>query len=251
MQKVDAIILCGGQGTRLAPAIGDIPKPLAPVLGRPFLDHLLAVLDNAGVARSATLAIHYLADRIEAYYDAHRAPLTLHLVREKSPLGTGGAIMNCLDVVQGPRFLCFNGDSLCGGNLMALLAAHEISAPGITLGLVQVADTSRYGRVVTDQTGRIVEFSEKSSVPGSGLINAGIYVIDREVLEPWDGRALSMERDILPRLVRAEKVRGFVLSGPFIDIGLPETYAAASEFISRMRDAERANRIKQGDARTL
>lgn len=230
---LDAIVLCGGQGTRLASVISDVPKPLAPVLERPFLDYLLAFLSNSHVARSAILAAHHLAGRIKDHYATHPAPLPLRIVTEPRPLGTGGAIMNCLDTVEGPRFLCLNGDSLCDGDLAALVAAHDTSAPGITLSLVQVADTARYGRAVTDETGRIVQFSEKAASVGPGLINAGIYVIDRVVLEPWNGEALSMERDVIPRLARRGCVRGFILPGPFIDIGLPETYAAAADFVRR------------------
>jgi NDP-sugar pyrophosphorylase family protein len=231
---LDAIILCGGQGTRLAPVISDVPKPLAPVLGRPFLDHLLAMLSGSGVVRSVTLAVHHMADQVIAYYADHAAPLPLRIVSEEIPLGTGGAIMNCLDAVDGPRFLCLNGDSLCGGSLSALIAAHQTFAAGITLGLAQVPDTSRYGRAIADESGRIALFSEKSASLGPGLINAGIYVIDREVLDPWNGENLSLERDILPSLVHRGRVHGVRLSGPFIDIGLPETYAAAADFVRRL-----------------
>src|SRR5881394_2982075 len=231
---LDAIILCGGQGTRLASVVADVPKPLAPVSDKPFLDYLLVLLSRAGVVRSATLAVHHLADRIVSYYADHTAPLPLRIVREQMPLGTGGAIMNCLAAVDGPTFLCFNGDSLCGGNLAALVEAHRATDLGITLGLVEMADTSRYGRVICDAAGRVTEFAEKAPSLGPGWINAGVYVIDRDALGPWNGDALSMERDILPRLVREGRVRGARMAGPFIDIGLPETYAAAADFVRQL-----------------
>jgi NDP-sugar pyrophosphorylase family protein len=228
---LEAIILCGGRGTRLASVVTDVPKPLAPVLGRPFLDYLLGFLRNSGVVRSVTLAVHHFADQIVSHYATHPAPLPLRIVTEPSLLGTGGAIMNSLGSVEGPSFLCFNGDSLCGGDLAALIETHRVLAPGVTLGLVELPDTSRYGRAVCDEGGRILEFSEKAPSLGPGLINAGVYVIDRDVLGPWNGGVLSMERDILPRLVRSGHVRGVRMSGPFIDIGLPETYAAAADFV--------------------
>jgi NDP-sugar pyrophosphorylase family protein len=231
---LDAIILCGGRGTRLASVIADVPKPLAPVSERPFLAYLLAYLARSGAVRSATLAVHHLGDRIASYYAGHAAPFPLRIVRETEPLGTGGAIMNCLGSVDGPTFLCFNGDSICGGDLAALVAMHRSSGPGLTLGLVEVPDTSRYGSAICDASGRIVEFAEKANSSGAGLINAGIYVIDREMLSPWNGEALSMERDILPHAVRGGRVRGMRLAGPFIDIGLPETYAAAADFVRRL-----------------
>src|SRR5262245_46791939 len=187
---LDAIILCGGLGTRLARVVADVPKPLAPVSEKPFLDYLLELLARSGVVRSATLAVHHLADRIVDHYADHPAPFPLRIVKETKPLGTGGAIMNCLGSVEGQIFLCLNGDSICGGDLAALVAAHRSSGPGLTLGLVEVPDTSRYGRAICDASGRIVEFAEKAALTGAGLINAGIYVIDRAVLEPWNGEAL-------------------------------------------------------------
>jgi D-glycero-alpha-D-manno-heptose 1-phosphate guanylyltransferase len=249
-RMLDAVILCGGRGTRLASVINDVPKPLAPVLHRPFLDHLLAFLHKSNVARSATLAIHHLADQIIAYYADHPAPLPLQFVREARPLGTGGAVMNSLSVVEGLTFLCLNGDSLCGGDLAALIEAHHASTRGVTLGLVHVEDTARYGRAITDKAGRIVEFHEKAACLGPGLINAGIYVIDRDVLDPWNGEALSLEREILPALVRRGCVRGVTLSGPFIDIGLPETYAAATDFICRLRAGQWLGSLEQRDLRS-
>lgn len=239
---LDAIILCGGQGTRLASVVPDVPKPLAPVSEKPFLDYLLALLARSGAVRSATLAVHHLAEQIVSYYAAHRAPFPLRIVKEARPLGTGGAIMNCLGSVEGPTFLCFNGDSICGGDLAALIDAHRSFGPGLTLGLVALPDTSRYGRAICDASGKIIDFAEKSASTGPGLINAGIYVIDRDVLEPWNGEALSMERDILPKAVRKGLVRGVRLSGPFIDIGLPETYAAAADFMRRLE----AGQVGQG-----
>src|ERR1043165_9178267 len=231
---LDAIILCGGRGSRLASIIADVPKPLAPVAEKPFLDYLLHLLAQSGVVRSATLAVHHLAERIVSYYAEHTAPLPLRFVREQTPLGTGGAIMNCLSAVEGPTFLCLNGDSLCGGDLAALIETHRTAAAGISVALIEMADTSRYGRVVCDASGRVTEFAEKAPSLGPGCINAGIYVIERAALGPWNGEALSMERDILPRLVRAGCVRGIRLSGPSIDIGLPETYAAAAGFVRRL-----------------
>src|SRR3954462_14842817 len=97
---LDAIILCGGRGTRLASVIAEVPKPLAPVWDRPFLDYLLALLSRSGAVRSATLAVHHLADRIISYYADHAAPFPLRIVTEDRPRGTGGAMMNCLGAID-------------------------------------------------------------------------------------------------------------------------------------------------------
>src|ERR1043165_1368622 len=150
---LDAIILCGGRGSRLASIIADVPKPLAPVAEKPVLDYLLHLLAQSGGVRSATLAVHHLAERIVSYYAEHTAPLPLRFVREQTPLGTGGAIMNCLSAVEGPTFLCLNGDSLCGGDLAALIETHRTAAAGISVALIEMADTSRYGRVGCESGG--------------------------------------------------------------------------------------------------
>ncbi|MEA2936268.1 MAG: hypothetical protein QOD74_2914 [Variibacter sp.] len=228
---LDAIILCGGRGSRLSSVVSDVPKPLAPVLGRPFLDHLLAFIAQSGAVEGAVLAIHHLSDRIVSYYETHPAPLPLQFVREPKPLGTGGALFNSMAATQSRTLFCFNGDSLCGGDLTALAEAHRSFGPGFTLGLTHVPDTSRYGSVICDPSDRVLRFSEKSASHGPGLINAGVYVIDREVLGPWNGETLSLETEVLPRLVEAGAVRGVAMAGPFLDIGLPESYAAAEDFI--------------------
>lgn len=232
---LDALILCGGRGTRLAGVLSDVPKPLAPVAGRPFLDYQLALLAASGMVRSATLAIHHLAHQFLDHYAAHQAPLPLRFVREETPLGTGGALLNALAGIESATVLCLNGDTLLGGDIASLIAAHRAFGPGLTMGLVEMRDTSRYGRVTLDGTGRVLSFSEKAPGSGAGLINAGIYVIDRSVLDPYNGEVLSMEANILPSLVDRGLVHGFLLPGPFIDIGLPETYAAAGDLLSSLR----------------
>jgi D-glycero-alpha-D-manno-heptose 1-phosphate guanylyltransferase len=233
MQQLHALILCGGRGTRLASVVSDVPKPLAPVLGRPFLDYLLDHLAASGVVSGVTLATHHMSEKIADHYRAHPPKLPLRVLREDVPLGTGGAIFNAFSSIRDATILAFNGDSLVGGDLDHLVATHQAKRHGVTLGLVRVEDTRRYGRVEIDASGRVTAFHEKAADAGVGLINAGVYVISREALGAWDGQALSIETGVLPRLALAGLVGGEVLAGPFIDIGLPETYEAARVFVQQ------------------
>ena len=235
---LDAIILCGGRGTRLNSVLSDCPKPLAPVLGKPFLDYLISYLATSGMVRAVTLAIHHMSDRFIEHYATHVPPLPIRFVREPRPYGTGGALMNALSANDSETVLCLNGDSIVGCDLAKLVAAHRKFQTGVTLALVAVENTERYGRVVCDDTGQILSFSEKSASAGPGLINAGVYVIDKSTLGPWDGEVLSMETDILPRLAREGRLHGIRVKGPFIDIGMPETYAAAGDFLRGFTMAE-------------
>lgn len=228
---LDAVVLCGGRGTRLASVVADIPKPLVPVLGRPFLDHLIAILAASGQVRSVKLATFHFAEQFEAHYAAYKPALPMQLIREPKPLGTGGALLNALVSVKGGSALCFNGDSLVGGSLERLYAAHREFGPGVTIGAVQVPDASRYGSIVCGSDGRVQAFLEKNASKDSGLINAGVYVLDKEVFGPYNGEVLSIETDILPRLAAEGRLRAVRLEGPFIDIGIPETYAAAEDFL--------------------
>ena len=236
---MDAIVLCGGYGTRLAQVVADVPKPLAPVLGRPFLDYIITHLARSGIVDSVTLAVHYRAEKIIEHYRASPPPLPVRFVREATPLGTGGAVLNALASVAGDTVLCLNGDTLALGDLPGLVAAHRAWGAGVTLGLVEVDDSARYGRVDVDDAGRVRSFREKSASSGGGLVNAGLFVVDRAALGEWDGAPVSMETVLLPRLAEHGRLFGFPLSGPFIDIGVPETYAAAAEFVSRFVPAAR------------
>ena len=165
---LDAIILCGGRGSRLSSVVSDVPKPLAPVLGRPFLDHLLSFIAQSGAVEGAVLAIHHLSDRIVSYYETHPAPLPLQFVREPKPLGTGGALFHSMAAAQGRTLFCFNGDSLCGGDLTALVEAHRSFGPGFTLGLTHVSDTSRYGSVDMRAIGAGSEIFRKVGLAWTG-----------------------------------------------------------------------------------
>ena len=227
--KIDAIILAGGKATRLASVMPDVPKALAPVSGKPFLDYLLAFLAASGMVRRAIVSVGRMADQITDHYRGHPADLPLVFSLESTPLGTGGAVLLAREKIKGDHFLVLNGDTIVGAQLSELVARHIRSGADASLTLVQVPDSGRYGSVKLDGD-RVVSFGEKKPDAGPGLINAGLYVFRSASLATFPVTQCSLERDILPRLLMGT-VRGEVTSGPFIDIGLPEAYAKAGEFL--------------------
>ncbi|MCL4370464.1 MAG: nucleotidyltransferase family protein [Chloroflexi bacterium] len=231
----DAIILVGGKGTRLQPVVKDRPKPMAEVLGRPFLEWLLMGLRSQGIRR-VVLATGYRAEVIQHHFTGP-LPLGLELVfsQELVPLGTGGALRNTLGQLSTDRVLVLNGDSTCSFDLPTMMEAHLRAGALATLWLVPMEDCSRYGSVELDGEGRVSGFREKSSLPSSGLINAGIYLLEERLLQMIPpGQATSLERDVFPSLI-GRGMSAVVGQGPFLDIGTPETYAMADRFLAENR----------------
>jgi NDP-sugar pyrophosphorylase family protein len=233
-RPVDAIILAGGKGTRLQSVVSEVPKPLAPVNGRPFLDYQLSLLARSGLVERVVLAIGHLAERVVEHYRDALPPLPLEFVVEEDLLGTGGGLRNALPATRSERVLALNGDSVFAWDLELLLAAHERLRPSATMAVVRVPDTGRYGAVdVAD--GRVVAFREKEQAGGDGLINAGVYLFEREALEAIPpGRAMSVERDVFPQLAESGRLAAVAFESAFIDIGLPETYSAAGAILPEL-----------------
>ncbi|MDB5311902.1 MAG: nucleotidyl transferase domain protein [Gemmataceae bacterium] len=227
---VSAAILAGGLGTRLRSVVADRPKVLAPVGGRPFLTYLLDQLARTGV-RETALLVGYAAGRVQSTFGADYAGMRLRYSVEPTPLGTGGAVRLALPLLREDIVLLMNGDSFCDVDLDAVLTFHR-GHGGASLVLAEVADASRYGRVLAGPDGRVVRFAEKGSGQEAGRINAGVYVFGRALIEsiPPD-RPVSLERDVLPGWVATGRVRGFP-GGRFIDIGTPESYAEAEAFFA-------------------
>ncbi|MBF0270422.1 MAG: NTP transferase domain-containing protein [Alphaproteobacteria bacterium] len=227
-----AIILAGGKGTRLAHVLPGLPKPLAPVLGRPFLLHLLDSLAGNGVAR-AVLSLGYEAGQIEraiAGYDR----LRLDCVTESEPLGTAGALLHALPKASGDLLLALNGDSFTPFDLLGFLRFHKQGGFGASLIGVEMANASRFGRLTLSPDGKVGAFLEKQA-GGGGIINAGIYLIERDLLQALpQGKALSFETDVLEPLAAQGRLGAFVVPGPFIDIGTPESYAQADLFFENL-----------------
>jgi len=233
---MDAIILAGGLGTRLREVVADVPKPLAPVNGRPFLDYQLAQLARFPQIGKVVLAIGHMADKVIGHYRANPPPLPVEFVVETELLGTGGGLRNALDATRGERVLALNGDSVFRWSLEPLIAVHASADALATLALVEVDDTSRYG-AVTLEHGRVSAFVEKQAAAGAGVINAGVYLFERSALAAIPaGEVVSLEREVFPGLCERGRLAATVFRSQFIDIGLPQTYSAAGTILPGLTD---------------
>ena len=238
--RVEAMILVGGRGTRLRAVVGDRPKPMAEVAGRPFLQWLVIGLRSQG-GRRVVLCTGHMGDKVQAHL-GEGSDLGVKLVysREIAPLGTAGAVRNALELMWSDPFLVMNGDSYCRFELDMLCRSHILNRAAVTLWLVRVNDCSRYGSVVLREDGEVEAFEEKSEASRPGLISAGIYLMNRKMVESIPaGRAVSLEREVFPGLV-GHGLYGVVGEGPFLDIGTPEDFARAEKFMTRvMRGGEK------------
>lgn len=234
LDAVDVVILAGGQGTRLSAIPGDVPKPMRPVDGRPFLEHLFDQV-RAGGARKILLSLGYKRDHFETRF--RKVPpqgLDVRFCVEKAPLGTGGGLRNALPLLSRPTVLVLNGDSYADTDLRPLLEKHRAWAAKATILVTRVPDASRFGRVQFDPSGTVTSFEEKGAT-GPGFINAGVYAMERGVLEGIaPGRDVSLERQVFPGLVGAG-LFAHAAFFPFVDIGTPESYKEADTFFKRKR----------------
>lgn len=221
---MEAIVLAGGFGTRLREVVPDLPKPMAPVAGRPFLEILLTSLAGKGFTR-VVLSLGYLSEKVVEHFGDRFAGMELVYEIEKSPLGTGGAISAALERCNADHVFVFNGDTYLdveAGKVEAHWQAHRV--PIIVAR--EVPDTTRYGRLATAE-GRLLGIFEKG-LSGPGLINAGCYVLPKSILDGYPlGSAFSLEADFLAKEASRQRFDVFVTRGQFIDIGIPEDYARA------------------------
>ncbi len=229
----EAVLLVGGQGTRLRPLTLTTPKPLLPVAGVPFLTHQLAALRQAGVEH-VVLATSYRAEIFqETFGDGSPVGLRLTYLHEDEPLGTGGAIRNAAEgLVSKPDdpVVILNGDVLSGHNLTAQIDAHVARGADVTLHLVEVDDARSYGCVPTDDDGRVTAFLEKMENPVSSWVNAGAYVFRRSVIDAIPaGEVVSVERDTFPGLLASGRlVRAWKETAYWCDVGTPEALVRCS-----------------------
>jgi mannose-1-phosphate guanylyltransferase len=229
----EAVVLVGGQGSRLRPLTARTPKPMLPVAGVPLLTHQVLRLREAGVRR-VVLATSYRAEVFSGYFgDGSSLGLELEYVTETEPLGTGGGIRNVAGRLQsGPADPVFvlNGDVLSGHDLGAQLKLHASTAAAVTLHLVQVPDPSAFGSVPTDGEGRVHAFLEKTPHPVSDQINAGCYLFRREHIDAIPpGRVVSVERDTFPGLLAAgAPVTGYLDNAYWLDLGTPAAFVRGS-----------------------
>lgn len=233
MKSVAAVILAGGFGTRLRGVLKDLPKPMAPVAGRPFLEWVIRYLAKQGVTQ-VVLSTGYLAEVIASYFRTGPVPgVTIRCVPETTPLGTAGGFLNAVRESEWEpnSWLLMNGDTLAFADLQGAVAALKDAAiAGVIFGR-ELPDTSRYGSLITDAHGVLQRFAEKQ--PGQGVISTGVYLFRKSLLQRFDPRVpLSLERDVFPALTASgASLKVIRMNAPFIDIGLPETLGEAEAFV--------------------
>lgn len=217
-------MLAGGFGTRLREVVPDLPKPMAPVAGRPFLEILLNWLARNGFTR-VILSLGYQAEKIVAHFGTSYSGMELVYEIEAKPLGTGGAIRQASMHCTGSHFFVFNGDSYLDLEVAEVEAWWQRHRRPVIVARA-VADTTRYGRLETDGS-RIIEFIGQGT-PGPGIINGGCYVLNIDQLSQWpSGEAFSIEADYFPNEVKKHNYDVFIYRGFFIDIGVPADYIRA------------------------
>jgi D-glycero-alpha-D-manno-heptose 1-phosphate guanylyltransferase len=217
---VEAIVLAGGLGTRLAGRLNGVPKPMAPIAGRPFLEILLNQLQHAGCTR-VLLSVGHLHEVIERHFGAHFRGMAVDYAIESAPLGTGGAIRAAQRKAAEQSVLVTNGDTFLDADYAAMLRFHQAEAAALTMAITHRADVARYGGVIVSEK-RITGFQEKGR-SGPGWINAGAYAIDKDLRWPAHlDEKFSFETDFLAQEIAALAPRAYEVNGFFLDIGVPE-----------------------------
>jgi NDP-sugar pyrophosphorylase family protein len=222
-----AVLLVGGMGARLQSVLPTTPKPLAPIGNVPFLQLLVLQLRSQGIRRLVMCAGH-LADQIEEEFDdGHKWGVTIDYSKESRPLGTAGAVKFAERyLTQASDFLVLNGDSFLELDLCQFVRFHRERGGLISMAVRRVPNATRYGTVQLDTHDRVVGFLEKMGAPVPGIVNGGVYVFKRAILQHISEGPASLEKDVFPRLLE-HGVYALEQHGMFIDIGTPEDYARA------------------------
>jgi NDP-sugar pyrophosphorylase family protein len=227
---VKAIVLAGGLGTRLTRVTSEIPKPMAAVGSRPFLEYLLDYLIEQG-SEEAVLAVSYKWEVIREHFGYAYRGMPLNYSVEAEPLGTGGAIRQALDVLPDNEVVVLNGDTLFRVDLEGLAKTHRSGRARLSIALKQVADCGRFGRVEVAPDGVIARFLEKST-GGPGWINGGVYMLNRGLFTDFPMPArFSFERDLVEPNIDHIQPCAFQSDAYFIDMGVPEDYERAQREI--------------------
>lgn len=231
-----AIILAGGFGTRLQTVVTDLPKPMAPINGQPFLNYQLRYLKHYGI-KNIVLSTGYLAEKIKAHYGAEFEGLQIGYAHEHTPLGTGGGIRHALRNCERACVLVLNGDSFFDLDLALFFSRHRDSRAEFSIALRYVDDAARYGTIRTDSQNTVISFIEKNNEHRPGLINAGVYLVERDTLinhSPPDPN-FSIEKDFFEKQLDNFSIKGFEFEGYFIDIGIPQDYHQAEHDFKRFK----------------
>ena len=225
------VILAGGKGTRMRPLTYINPKPMLPLINRPFMEYFITRLKTYGI-KEIILSTGYLPEAFDIYFgNGSKFGVKLTYVTEETPLGTCGAVKNVEKYLGNEPFMVFNGDILTAINLKQMIAFHKSKKADITISLTPVEDPTAYGLVPVDQEGKVIEFLEKPSLEEitTNLINAGTYIIEPHIMgHVPSGENYSFERGLFPKALKlGYKIYGFVSDAYWLDVGTPEKYMAA------------------------
>lgn len=225
---MEAIVLAGGFGTRLRQAVPDLPKPMAPIASRPFLEILLSVLAKKGITR-VVLSLGYMSDKIISHLGNYYSGMNLDYEIESHPLGTGGAIRAAMMHCSEDHVFVFNGDTYLDIELEELECLWNSTHQPVVV-VREVEDTSRFGRVEI-KNNFITAFCEKG-ISGPGFINAGCYVLPKDALNNFViNEPFSLETDYIAKSLNDNGFKSFITRGQFIDIGVPEDYMLAQKIL--------------------
>ncbi|MDI6717473.1 MAG: nucleotidyltransferase family protein [Patescibacteria group bacterium] len=224
---IDVVILCGGQGTRIKPVIGNKPKVLADINGKPFLEILInqLVLNDF---KKIILSVGYLKEQIKDYIQNvfNNNQVEISFSEEETMLGTGGAVKKVKDLIKNHHFLVVNGDTYFPIDFNRFFANYLSNKALVSAVIARISDVSDYGSVKLDDNGRIISFNEKS-VNENDLVNAGMYFMSKEIFNLMPSNdVFSLEYDLFPKILN-NKCHGFIGEGELIDIGTPEKYEKA------------------------
>ena len=240
LSNTDIVILAGGLGKRLASVTGGGQKVLAAINGKPFLSILIDYIASQGGKRFILCTGHG-ADAVEEYFKKAHQDVEIILSREEEPLGTGGAIKQAASLVKTNEFIAMNGDCFCVIDYNQMIAFHQKHQANATIAVTQVPDAREYGTIDVDASKNITAFKEKSASASASayrqqfLINTGTYCLTRHAFDLKETPAkFSIEYDFFPYLV-GKKFYGFEVGNKFIDIGTPERYAWAQEFLKGLK----------------
>lgn len=229
-----AVILAGGLGTRLKTVIPHLPKPMAPINNRPFLEYLMDYWIDQGVD-SFCLSLCHMAEVIQSHFKESYRNCPIEYIKEPAPLGTGGAILYCLSKLDNSsaEVVVLNGDTFVEVDLQSMLRMHQRQSSNLTIALRKVENNDRYSGVELDENSQIKGFFPRGSNSPYLLINAGVYLLTPKMMmsQRWHvGEKFSIEDDFFPEVIKKQDVYGFLTQGKFIDIGIPSDYQRGQSF---------------------
>ena len=240
---MQVVVLAGGFGTRLRPWTYEIPKPILPMLDKTLLEHVVEVVPE-NMVDEVVVAGGYKVDDIEEYFKQADVPYDVTIVKEMEPLGTGGALGNCRDVISG-QFVCLNGDIISSLDMQVGMELHKENGGIGTLALWEVEDPTRFGIVGVDDEQRVTQFKEKPKKEEvfSNLINAGSYLFEDSIFDYIPKGRSSLEREVFPVLAREHQLNGFSFEGYFIDAGTPKSWSLGVQASIANKRWKRGKRI--------